>query len=230
MIYVTGDTHGKPARLTRECMPFADGWGKGDTLIVCGDFGYLMSGSPREELFLRELSFRPYTVCFLDGNRENFDLLEKLKVSDWRGGKAHRLRRNVVHLMRGQVYRLEGKRLFTMGGGYSIDRLRRFEGVDWWARELPSGAEYELARENLLAEGMEVDYILTHAAPASLMRAIAQACPEEAELNHFLEWVKNAVRYNRWYFGHLHMDAELNDRMYALFTEVRELTTGELVW
>ncbi len=230
MIYVTGDTHGKPARLTRECMPFADGWGKGDTLIVCGDFGYLMSGSPREELFLRELSFRPYTVCFLDGNRENFDLLEKLEVSDWRGGKVRRLRRNVVHLMRGQVYRLEGKRLFTMGGGYSIDRLRRFEGVDWWARELPNEAEYELARENLLAEGMEVDYILTHAAPTSLMRAIAQACPEEAELNHFLEWVKNAVRYNRWYFGHLHMDAELNDRMYALFTEVRELTTGEPVW
>ncbi len=230
MIYLTGDTHGMPARLSRESMPFAEGWGKGDTLIVCGDFGYLMNGSTREELFLRGLSFLPYTICFLDGNRENFRMLEQFPVTRWRGGRVHRLRRNVIHLMRGQVYTLEGKKLFVMGGGYSVDRYRRHENVDWWPCEMPGEAEYETARMNLVANGMKVDYILSHAAPTSVMKGIYQLSAEERELNDFLDWVKAKVEYKRWYFGHLHLDAALGEQMYAMFTSVRELTSGALVW
>ena len=86
MIYITGDTHGSPARLSRESMPFAERWTKRDTLIVCGDFGYLFTGGPKEELTLRELSFRPYTILFIDGNRENFDLLGAYPPAPWKGG------------------------------------------------------------------------------------------------------------------------------------------------
>ena len=49
MIYITGDTHGSSARLSRETMPFADRWTKRDTLIVCGDFGYLFSAAAPEK-------------------------------------------------------------------------------------------------------------------------------------------------------------------------------------
>lgn len=230
MIYVTGDTHGKPARLSQESMPFASAWGKGDTLIVCGDFGYLMNGTTHEDLFLRELSFRPYTICFVDGNRENFRMLADLRVTRWHGGSVHRLRRNVIHLMRGQVYEIEDKRIFTMGGGFSVDRYRRYEGVDWWPQELPCAEEYEAARATLTQAGMQVDYLLSHTAPSSTLSDIYERTPEEAPLNDFLEWVKQNVAYKRWYFGHLHMDAALGDNLYALFTCVRELTTGALIW
>lgn len=230
MIYVTGDTHGRAARLSRESMPFADSWGKNDTLIICGDFGFLMNGAKREEMFLRELSFRPYTICFIDGNRENFSLLDGLKVVKWHGGNAHRLRPNVIHLMRGQVYELEGHRIFTMGGGCSIDRERRDRDVDWWPQEMPSDEEYAEARRNLEACGMAVDYVISHAAPQSVMDEIYLPNPEEKPLNDFLDWVLGGVKYSRWYFGHLHVDAALERSLYAMFLSVRELETGSPVW
>lgn len=230
MIYITGDTHGMPVRLSLESMPFSQRWTKKDTLIVCGDFGYLMNGTTREELFFRELSFRPYTICFIDGNRDNHDMLKAYPVTQWQGGKVHRIRRNVFHLMRGEVFQLEGKRVFTMGGGYSVDKIRRFQGVDWWPEELPSEAEYQAAWRRLDEEGRKVDYILTHTAPLSVMEGLYPVCEEERPLNMFLDKVKREVSYKRWYFGHIHMDIALEHRMYAMFTTVRELESGNLVW
>ncbi len=230
MIYITGDTHGSPARLSRETMPFADRWTKRDTLIVCGDFGYLFSGGSREELALRELSFRPYTIAFVDGNHENYHLLDNYQPVKWRGGLARRIRRNVYHLMRGQVFEMEGNTIFTMGGGFSIDRARRYEGVDWWPCEMPSQSEYQTARENLLQYGRDVDYIITHAAPEDIMQQIFGDHEGEKELNQFFQWVMENVTYKRWFFGHLHMDAPLDHNLYAMFLSVRELATGSIVW
>lgn len=230
MIYITGDTHGSAARLSRETMPFAERWTKRDTLIVCGDFGYLFTGGPREELALRELSFRPYNIAFVDGNHENFDLLGGYPAMEWRGGQARRIRRNIYHLLRGQVYEMEGHTLFTMGGGYSIDHARRYEGVDWWPAEMPSPEEYTAARKALARCGNDVDYVVTHAAPERVMKQIYADHEGERELNEFFQWMVDNVTYKRWYFGHLHMDLAMDDHLYAVFTHVRELTTGNIMW
>lgn len=229
MIYVTGDTHGVPARLSRDGMPFADEWGSKDYLIVCGDFGYLFAGTMREELFLRELSFRPYTILFVDGNHENFTMLEEYPVSQWKGGQVRRIRKNIYHLMRGQVYTIDGQRIFTMGGGYSLDKARRQEGRNWWERELPSEQEYQLALFNLEKAGMQVDYIITHAAPEQVMNLYHSDLEEEKELDEFLDWIRRNVKYKRWYFGHLHMDDELVGGLTAMFMSFRELTTGKVI-
>ena len=45
MIYVTGDTHGIASRFDD---PRLKKLGRGDTLIVCGDFGFLWDGSKDE--------------------------------------------------------------------------------------------------------------------------------------------------------------------------------------
>lgn len=42
-------------------------------------------------------------------------------VAEWHGGKVHRIRPHVLHLMRGQIFELEGCRFFTMGGAKSHD-------------------------------------------------------------------------------------------------------------
>lgn len=230
MIYLTGDTHGKPARLANQGMPYAKNWGKYDILIICGDFGYLMNNSTREDLFLRELSFIPYTICFVDGNRENFDMLNGYPVTTWCGGKVHRIRRNIIHLMRGQVYVIDHQRIFTMGGGSSIDRYRRDEGVDWWRDEMPNAQEYEEARANLESVNRNVDYVITHTMPTSTIQSVLASNEDECELNDFLQWVKDEVSYKNWFFGHVHMDAALDSNMYALFTSTRELSTAELIW
>ena len=222
MLYVTGDTHGEQERLRaieRE-VPL----GEGDVLFVCGDFGYLFRDDAAEHRFLDEQEARPYTLCFVDGNHENFLALYACPEQTWCGGRVHRLRRNVLHLMRGQVFRVQGRSFFTMGGAYSIDRPWRTEGVSWWPQELPTGEEYDEAARNLLACGKRVDYVLTHTLPReSILRYGRYPDPHDRELTGFLEWVLYEADYGHWYCGHWHDDRELPGRITLLWQAVRRL-------
>ena len=63
MVYLTGDTHGELDR-------FKDGElrraGKGDFVVVLGDFGFVWDGSTEEQKKLDWLRKRPYTLLFLE--------------------------------------------------------------------------------------------------------------------------------------------------------------------
>ena len=80
MIYVTGDTHGEICRFHSPEMRKVK---KGDTLIVCGDFGFIWDGGKKEEKNLKKLGTRKYNLLFLDGTHENFDLLSRYPTVDW---------------------------------------------------------------------------------------------------------------------------------------------------
>ena len=127
MIYVTGDTHGQidfyKLRVFAEEHP---GLTKDDYVIIAGDFGGVWNSRTLDEDLApyEELSF---TVLFVDGNHENFDLLATFPKEVWKGGLVHRIRTNIIHLMRGQVYEIEGKTFFTLGGATSIDKYMRTE-------------------------------------------------------------------------------------------------------
>lgn len=69
---------------------------------------------------------------------------------------------NIIHLMRGEYYTIEGKTFWTMGGATSIDKESRIKDVTWWEAELPTTAEYNHGLEALEKHNNEVDYILTH--------------------------------------------------------------------
>ena len=49
-----------------------------------------------------------------DGNHENFDRLYAYPVEMWHGGKVHKIRPSVIHLMRGQIFELEEKRYLLL--------------------------------------------------------------------------------------------------------------------
>jgi hypothetical protein len=55
-------------------------------------------------------------VLFVDGTHENFDLLNAMAKESWNGGKVHIVSENILHLMRGQVFNINGKLFFTFGG------------------------------------------------------------------------------------------------------------------
>ena len=74
--------------------------------------------------------------------------------------------------MRGQVFEIDGKTFFTMGGAESTDKMYRKEGKSWWAREMPSTEEYEEAVANLEKHSGKVDCILTHCAPEMTLSAL----------------------------------------------------------
>ena len=221
MIYVTGDTHGDLLRFQRGALSRDAGWGREDTLLICGDFGFLFYQTSREQAMLDYLAKKPYTICFVCGNHENFTALNALPVVSFRGGSAHQLRPNIFHLMRGQCFIMEGQTWFTFGGAYSIDRFRRTRGLDYWEEELPSPEEYRIGTETLRARDMAVDYILTHTAPRSVIERMGEhPDPSDLRLTTFLDWIWTHATFRRWYFGHWHRDQEVTERATAVWTAV----------
>lgn len=227
MIYITGDTHGELSRFYGNAFAEESSLKDGDFLIVCGDFGFVFqapgTAAYREEQrmldSLEELSF---TVLFVDGNHENFDRLNgEFPEEIWHGGRIHRIRKNVLHLMRGQVFEIEGKKIFTMGGGYSMDKHIRKEGLSWWRQEMPSNEEYREATLNLKKHDFKIDFIISHTAPSEIIYAMGSA-PDlhEVELNGFFDWLLHEASFDWWYFGHWHRDEEYYGKFRALYFDV----------
>ena len=106
MIYITGDTHADFSRLYQAPFSHIDEREQGADphyVIICGDFGGVWNESVQQTAELDKLNDRPFTTLFLDGNHENFDLLATYPEENWHGGKVQVIRKNVLHLMRGQI-------------------------------------------------------------------------------------------------------------------------------
>ena len=110
MIYLTGDTHAEFNRFSRKIFDASEN----DYVIICGDFGGVWNESSYQKYWLDWLAAKPWTTLFVDGNHENYDLLASYPVSQWHGGKVHYIRPNVIHLMRGQVFVIDGLRFFRL--------------------------------------------------------------------------------------------------------------------
>lgn len=222
MIYLTGDTHGtiEIGKLSRANLAVERiEPGEGDFVIILGDFGLVFAPdgqSAEERWWLKWLDEKPWTTLFIDGNHENFARLNALPEEEWRGGRVHRVSESVLHLMRAQIFEIDGRSFFTMGGAASHDRQFRKEGRSWWPEELPS--EEELARADAALDGCgrRVDYVLTHCAPTLVQGRINPTFLPD-RLTEYLQHVRDTTEFGRWYFGHYHIDREYDDGFCALY-------------
>lgn len=226
MIYITGDTHGDLDLYKLNSKFFREGkkLTKNDYLIVCGDFACCWDNGDFDKYIQDWYNDKPWTTLFVDGNHENHDLLDKYPVVEWNGGKVHMISDSIIHLMRGQVYTIEGKKFFTFGGARSHDMWCRKEGRDWWAREMPSDEEYEEGFRNLEASNYEVDYVITHCAPDQVQNSLFQwRHYEHDKLTNYLEIVRKDLTFKGWYFGHYHDDADIDEKYHCLYSKVIKL-------
>ncbi len=226
MVYITGDMHGDFDRLDSIRL------NKGDTLIICGDFGFIWDGSPTEEKMLRQLGKKKFNICFLDGTHENFNLLDEYEIGVFCGGKARNIYGNLYHLMRGQIYSIEKQTFFVMGGGESPDIDMLFDNGAWSRREFPNSEELAEGAENLERVRCRVDYIVTHEPPAKIKSflLLKNELPARINgLNAYFDEMSNACEYRRWFFGSLHMDKLISTTHMAVFKKVICASTGEVV-
>ena len=227
MIYVTGDIHG-----TIDIYKLVDFFSlesqrkslsKKDYVIICGDAGVVFYLKEDDQKTCDILSSLPVTVLYIDGNHENFDALEDYDIDTWHGGNVHFIRDDIIHLMRGQVFEIEGKTFFTFGGAHSQDQYFRRIHIDWWPQEIPSEEEMEEGMINLNRYGGKVDYIITHTAPYEVLIALGKdIADEEEEFVHYLENISSEVSFKKWYFGHLHLDEEVDDYI-CLYDKIIEI-------
>lgn len=226
MIYICGDTHGDYDFHKLNSTLFPDGkmLTKDDYVIVCGDFGAVWDKDKQDKYVQDWYNSKPWTTLFVDGNHENHDALDAYPVEIWNGGKVHKISDSIIHLMRGQVFTIEGKKFFTFGGAQSVDKWCRKEGISWWAREMPTDKEYEEGFLNLEKAGNEVDYIITHCAPDEVQNSIFQwrYCMHD-KLTNYLEVTKQSIQFKDWYFGHYHEDIDILGKYHCLYHKVVKL-------
>ncbi|MDR3314752.1 MAG: metallophosphoesterase [Oscillospiraceae bacterium] len=221
MIFFTGDMHGDLTRFRQaEMHPLK----KGDTLVVCGDFGFIWDGSKAEKAMLKKLGKQKYNLCFIDGAHENFELLNQYPVVEWNGGQAHQISGRLYHLMRGQVFTIDGKTLFTMGGGISPDDELRAKDDNHMRWEMPSHEELQQAATALEKAGGKVDYIATHEPPMKIkgflqLKSQVQST-EPTGLNTYFEELGKCCEFRRWFFGSMHIDKVIASSHVSVFRKV----------
>jgi len=209
-----------------------------DFVIVCGDFG-IWHDCPEERYWLDWMSEKSFTLLFVDGNHENFDRLKnEFPTVDFHGGKAHKIRDNIYHLMRGYVFDLCGKKFFAFGGASSHDiqdgilsfddypnkralvddynrrtkagQKLRINKVSWWKDELPTKYEMQRGRDNLKKVNYKVDYVVSHCLPQSMVIYLyGGGADSDILTKYFEQLVQNGLQFKQWYVGHYHKQMRL---------------------
>lgn len=216
---------------------------------MLGDFGVIWDKNERrsEKYKLDSLDKKPFTTVFVEGNHENHKRLNSYPVSIWNGGRVHKIRPNVIHLMRGEIFNIEETRFFTFGGAashdvqdgileydngkwldkaYELENQGKFnfrvKDVSWWEEELPNEREMKCGFHRLEEVGNKVDFILTHSPSTSDLYLIggSKCCYRPDILTNYLEEVKSKVEYKKHFFGHMHMNYAVNDKDICLYDQI----------
>ena len=250
MVYLTGDTHGEVYRFSPEFFPDQEDMTRDDTVIILGDFGCIWDKYSIIEIQkLDYLEERPFTICFVDGNHENFDRLygNEFSVVDFHGGKAHKVRENIYHLMRGYIYEFDDRKFFAFGGASSHDiqdgildrkdfktdwdfldawdnmtikgKIFRVNHFSWWKQELPTREEMINGEEHLESVNYKVDYVITHCLPYTIASDIGYV-KGDILMEYFDELLNKGLQFQKWYCGHYHENRVYSPQYEILYDNI----------
>ena len=251
MIYITGDTHASLGRFSRKIFHEQAEMTKNDYMIITGDFGGVwypandIQHQKAESDRLDELDRRPFTTLFIPGNHENYARLmgEEFPEMDWHGGRVKQIRPSVMMLMRGEMYEIDGMKVFAFGGAISQDIFHgildandpdwnkkaedlrrqgkifyRIRGLSWWPEELPSQEELKHGVATLEKNHWKTDFVLTHCAPSSIQAQLG--FHENDYLTSYLEDIRAKLDYKYWFFGHYHVNKNITAKDIILYEQI----------
>ena len=211
-LLIVGDTHANFRFLSYALKKL-----KPDAAVVVGDFGYWMRDDfpeteGEEGWFMDDLDRHGVRVYFCDGNHENFARLAEIARGK-NPTKPMKVRKGIFYMPRGSSVKLCGKRIFFVGGAFSIDREYREHGRTWFDEEILTRKE---AEEIAARPGLgKADIVVTHTCPAAALPEVCAVCGinpewiENSETEESLEMLRpKFTRATDWYFGHWHQAAE----------------------
>lgn len=249
MIYITGDCHAEFRKFSTDNFPEQKEMTRDDFVIVCGDFG-IWHDTPEEQYWLDWLSKKSFTLLFVDGNHENFDRLygDEFPIVEFCGGKAHRIRDNVFHLMRGYIFDLCGKKFFAFGGAsshdiddgildeddfddykefrntinkwYNTGKMFRVNHISWWKQELPTEEEMQFGLKTLEENENKVDFVISHCCPQQVASLFSHGCYQADDLTRYFNIIADTVEFDRWFFGHYHNNQVVMSKFIMLYEQI----------
>jgi len=246
MIFISGDCHGEYSRFKTRSFKDQETMTKSDYVIITGDFGY-WADTPDQNWWFDWLESKSFTTLWVCGNHENYDMLNKIPVEGWNGGKIHRIRPSIIHLMRGQVFDIDDCKIFTFGGARShdidggiLDRkdknfkakrkkldaeraCYRVNHISWWKEEAPSLEEMNEGLENLAKHDFKIDYIITHECSTYTKILLSKGFYKADELSDYLQKIKDQTQFTKWYFGHYHEDLAINNKEILYYEKINRI-------
>ena len=225
-IFITGDTHGslELKRLSNKNFPLAKTLTKEDVVIICGDAGFMWNSSNETKYWDDWAEDRPFTIISVFGNHSNYDALRAIPITEWQGAKVHAVRPHVMYIENGEIFTLNNKTFFCMGGARSIDKAYRIEGKSWWPEEIASYQEMEHGINNLEKYNFNVDYILAHCAPNHIVDILYPYENQHDTMTSYLEHVCQRTIFNKFFCGHYHVDRSYDDQKYnIIYNDILEI-------
>ena len=67
---------------------------KEDYIIICGDFGLCWAKDKTFEYHCKNFAEKPYTILWVQGNYENYDMIGEYPLEEWHGGKVRHIIRD----------------------------------------------------------------------------------------------------------------------------------------
>ncbi len=224
MIYITGDVHGDLSRFKDKKLGKLK---KNDYLIVCGDFGFIWTGTKKEQRTLKMLGKKKYTILFVEGCHENYDKLYEYEQKEWNGGMVRQISGKLQQLVRGHIFEIDGVKIFAFGGGHSSEIEIRKQAKSFWKQELPTVEEIAFAIDNLNKHDNQVDYIVTHEPPAMLKDYLDVHADvlQTNQLNAMFNRISESCKFKRWFFGKCHKNKVVSAHYQAVFDSIIKIET-----
>jgi len=177
-------------------------------ILHLGDFGIWPGAEGRRYLgsVAAILEVVNAELWFVDGNHEDFPQLARMASDTLPDGRVA-VRPNIYHLPRGHRWQWHGRAWLACGGGVSLDKAARVEGLDWWPQE-----EITSGQEAAIIAGGRADVMVCHDCPSGVAhkfpRPPSWCAPADLSRNNAhrerLQRIAGAVRPAYLMHGHLH--------------------------
>ena len=231
--FVTGDTHGDIDRIYSwiKRMDFNN---FDINVIIAGDAGICWRRDKKDLKQVIKIHEENYNfhIWFIDGNHENFDVLKSFELDEY--GIVN-LSPHIHYIPRGTgLYLVTDngiKSAIFCGGADSLDKFRRTPHLTWWADETITQEDIDKCL-NHKQDINKVDYIITHCCPYSVFKKYAPYLItltgiDQKVVDHsseeMLDQLAENIDCNKHFFGHYHVDKQLDDKYTCLLNDFIEL-------
>ena len=209
--YITGDTHGDFSRFKEQTPK------EKMAVIILGDSAVNWNLDKNDWHFKNHLTnaYPDITWYLLRGNHDARPTAVSGIREDWDDDiQGYVLYEpeflNIRYLRDGGEYIIDGFKVLTIGGAYSVDKWYRLRmGYRWFEDEQLT--ENEMRYIETLVKGKHYDIVLTHTCPHSwrptdlFLPGLDQNSVDNT-MERWLDNIKDIITWDLWLFGHYHAD------------------------
>ncbi len=236
-IFITGDTHGDIKRFSSKKFPEGKELNKNDIVIQLGDWGVIWKNNKdSEEIYwMNWIIEKPWTTIVILGNHENWDRIEKLPETTFKGAKCWEYKHtknselgSVYFPKPGEIFNINNKKFLCLPKATSNDKHLRTEYIDWWSNEVYSYKDTEDILNNLDKVNWKVDYVLGHTCPQSVAYQFYDGMPNHCQVSQFMDYIDERLEFKEFHCGHFHNERKFqreycNEIYQCHYKETKEL-------